>query len=157
MYTYTCAYMYFHVFSSTFSFVQTLKLIVLCRRTCTCNCTHALHCMHIITVLHVLSIIFHIVDTSSKAALKQWKATWSEVVPGEESCVRLYLPQLVSVASSALQSQSWSIKSQGAAALATIAEKMGMYMYCTVCVLGRPLFINILCIIRDFNMGIGHM
>ncbi|CAI8054228.1 Proteasome adapter and scaffold protein ECM29 [Geodia barretti] len=64
-------------------------------------------------------------DPDSKAVVKQWEETWSEVVPGEEATVRLYLPQLVGVASSALQSQSWPIKSQGAAALATVAEKMG--------------------------------
>lgn len=73
--------------------------------------------------------MFLTADPSSKAALKKWKATWAEVVPGEESCVRLYFPQLVSIASGALQSQSWAIKSQGAAALAAVAEKMGNYIY----------------------------
>ena len=69
--------------------------------------------------------------------VKQWEETWSEVVPGEEATVRLYLPQLVGVASSALQSQSWPIKSQGAAALATVAEKMGESLSLVIC-LGIP-------------------
>jgi proteasome component ECM29 len=63
-------------------------------------------------------------DPTSKTAVKQWKETWSEIAPGEEASVRLYHPQLVEVASSALHSQSWPLKAQGAAALATVAEKM---------------------------------
>ena len=55
------------------------------------------------------------------------------MAPGEESCVKLHLPQLVAMASSSLQSQYWPIKAQGAAALATVAEKMGTC--CVLCVM----------------------
>ena len=54
-----------------------------------------------------------------------WKETWQEVVPGMESGVRMYLGELVGVACPALSAQSWHIKAQGAAAVATIAEKSG--------------------------------
>lgn len=58
--------------------------------------------------------------------MKQWQETWSDAVPGEGSTIRLYLPQLVEISNTALQSQSWPMKAQGAAALATVAEKMGI-------------------------------
>ena len=81
--------------------------------------------IHVVLLLIPPSLPSPSPDPSSKTALKLWKEAWSEVAPGEEACVRLYLPQLVGVASSALQSQLWPIKAQGAAALATVAEKMG--------------------------------
>lgn len=67
-------------------------------------------------------------DPTSKTVVKRWEETWSEMVPGEESTVRLYLPQLIAVSNTALQSQFWPIKSQGASALATVTEKMGSYL-----------------------------
>ena len=47
---------------------------------------------------------------------------------GTESGIRLYLGELVGVVIPALSAQSWHIKAQGAAALATIAEKMGEWI-----------------------------
>ena len=73
-------------------------------------------------------------DPSSITARKLWEETWIEVVPGEAAGVRVYLPELVGVASHALQSQLWPIKAQGAAALATVAEKMGVCVCVCVCV-----------------------
>lgn len=64
-------------------------------------------------------------DPTSEAVVKLWEETWGELVPGTESGVRLYLSELVGVACPALEAQSWPIKAQGAAAIATIAEKMG--------------------------------
>lgn len=62
---------------------------------------------------------------SDAAAVRVWGEVWREMVPGTESAVRTYLPELVAVASSALSSQFWPMKAQAAAAMATIAEKMG--------------------------------
>ena len=64
-------------------------------------------------------------DPTSEAVVKLWEETWGELVPGTESGVRLYLSELVGMACPALEAQSWPIKAQGAAAIATIAEKMG--------------------------------
>ena len=54
-----------------------------------------------------------------------WEDTWGELVPGTESGIRLYLSELMEIVCPALEAQSWPIKAQGAAAIATIAEKMG--------------------------------
>ena len=64
-------------------------------------------------------------DPSSAATVKLWEETWAELVPGTQAGVRLYLPELLGVACSALQAQLWRIKAQGASALATITENMG--------------------------------
>lgn len=61
----------------------------------------------------------------SEDTLKLWRETWQEVVPGTESGIRLYLAELVGVTCPALSTQSWHIKAQAAAAIATIAEKTG--------------------------------
>ena len=57
--------------------------------------------------------------------MKMWEDTWGELVPGTESGIRLYLSELMEIVCPALEAQSWPIKAQGAAAIATIAEKMG--------------------------------
>lgn len=47
-------------------------------------------------------------------------------IEGKESALRLYASELVGVSCSALESPSWPVKAQGARAIATIAETMGM-------------------------------
>ena len=64
---------------------------------------------------------------SFEASLSKWKDTWEEMVPGTRAGVRLYLSELVEMVSPALQSQSWRVKAQGAAAIATITENMGKH------------------------------
>ena len=64
-------------------------------------------------------------DPISVAAHKMWVGSWQDLAPAETAAMKLYLSELVGVANHALQSQSWLIKAQGAAALATVAEKMG--------------------------------
>ena len=44
---------------------------------------------------------------------------------GTESGVRLYLPELTELTQQALQSQSWNMKAQAAAAMNTMATKLG--------------------------------
>ena len=46
------------------------------------------------------------------------------VVSGTEGGVRLYLTELVELTESTLQSQSWLMKAQAAAAMSTIANKL---------------------------------
>ena len=63
-------------------------------------------------------------DESLEVVTSKWKETWDEIVPGTQAGVRLHLPELVGVVCPALQSQSWLVKAQGAAAIATITENM---------------------------------
>lgn len=57
--------------------------------------------------------------------MSKWKETWEEMVPGTQAGVRLHLAELVEMARTSLSSQSWSVKRQGAAAVATITETLG--------------------------------
>ncbi|KAM9313856.1 proteasome adapter and scaffold protein ECM29 [Pholidichthys leucotaenia] len=55
-----------------------------------------------------------------------WAEVWQENVPGSFGGIRLYMTELIAIAQKALQSQSWKMKAQGAAAMATVAkEQMG--------------------------------
>ncbi|XP_071280563.1 proteasome adapter and scaffold protein ECM29 isoform X3 [Agelaius tricolor] len=52
-----------------------------------------------------------------------WTEVWQENVPGTQGGIRLYLQELISITQKALQSQSWKMKAQGAAAMASIAKQ----------------------------------
>ncbi|XP_019955953.2 proteasome adapter and scaffold protein ECM29 [Paralichthys olivaceus] len=55
-----------------------------------------------------------------------WAEVWQENVPGSFGGIRLYMTELITITQKALQSQSWKMKAQGAAAMATVAkEQMG--------------------------------
>ncbi|XP_059151870.1 proteasome adapter and scaffold protein ECM29-like [Physella acuta] len=54
-----------------------------------------------------------------------WEVVWSEITPGTEAGIRLYLPEIVSLLSASILSQTWSLKSQTARAMATVAQKLG--------------------------------
>ena len=43
---------------------------------------------------------------------------------GTEATIRLYLDEIVELVKIALQSQNWSMKTQGAAAISTVAKKL---------------------------------
>ncbi|XP_073721138.1 proteasome adapter and scaffold protein ECM29 [Misgurnus anguillicaudatus] len=58
---------------------------------------------------------------SSEANL--WAEVWQEHVPGSFGGIRLYMTELIAITQRALQSQSWKMKAQGAAAMATIAKQ----------------------------------
>lgn len=45
--------------------------------------------------------------------------------PGTEAGIRLYLSEIVSLLSTSILSQTWSLKSQTARAMATVAQKLG--------------------------------
>ena len=44
---------------------------------------------------------------------------------GTEAGVRLYLREIMELSQTALQSQSWHMKAQGAAAMSLVAQKLG--------------------------------
>lgn len=58
---------------------------------------------------------------SHDAAL--WAVVWQENVPGSFGGIRLYMTELIAITQKALQSQSWKMKAQGAAAMATVAKE----------------------------------
>ncbi|XP_068607533.1 proteasome adapter and scaffold protein ECM29 [Brachionichthys hirsutus] len=52
-----------------------------------------------------------------------WTEVWQENVPGSFGGIRLYMTELITITQMALQSQSWKMKAQGAAAMATVAKE----------------------------------
>ncbi|XP_077575498.1 proteasome adapter and scaffold protein ECM29 [Stigmatopora nigra] len=52
-----------------------------------------------------------------------WGEVWQENVPGSFGGIRLYMTELIAITQKALQSQSWKMKAQGAAAMATVAKE----------------------------------
>ncbi|XP_054842294.1 proteasome adapter and scaffold protein ECM29 isoform X2 [Eublepharis macularius] len=54
-----------------------------------------------------------------------WAEVWQENVPGTYGGIRLYMEELITITQKALQSQSWKMKAQGAAAMASIAKQSG--------------------------------
>uniref|UniRef100_A0A8C3CD18 Ecm29 proteasome adaptor and scaffold n=1 Tax=Cairina moschata TaxID=8855 RepID=A0A8C3CD18_CAIMO len=54
-----------------------------------------------------------------------WAEVWQENVPGTQGGIRLYMQELIAITQKALQSQSWKMKAQGAAAMASIAKQTG--------------------------------
>ena len=57
------------------------------------------------------------------ATIKElWKQVWSEVVPGSETGVRLYLEEIIELVVKGLASPNWPIKRQAGCALADVAK-----------------------------------
>ncbi|XP_053711143.1 proteasome adapter and scaffold protein ECM29-like [Synchiropus splendidus] len=52
-----------------------------------------------------------------------WAEVWHDNVPGSFGGIRLYMTELIAITQKALQSQSWKMKAQGAAAMATVAKE----------------------------------
>ncbi|MBN3306147.1 ECM29 protein, partial [Amia calva] len=52
-----------------------------------------------------------------------WSEVWQDHVPGSFGGIRLYMTELIAITQKALQSQSWKMKAQGAAAMASIAKQ----------------------------------
>lgn len=52
-----------------------------------------------------------------------WSEVWQDNVPGSFGGIRLYMTELIAITQKALQSQSWKMKAQGAAAMATVAKE----------------------------------
>uniref|UniRef100_A0A8D0E6M2 Ecm29 proteasome adaptor and scaffold n=1 Tax=Salvator merianae TaxID=96440 RepID=A0A8D0E6M2_SALMN len=80
---------------------------------------------------HVLPLAFlgmHEVPEEEKGEKEDsnlWTEVWQENVPGTYGGIRLYMEELIAVTQKALQSQSWKMKAQGAAAMASIAKQTG--------------------------------
>ncbi|XP_067931568.1 proteasome adapter and scaffold protein ECM29-like [Watersipora subatra] len=62
---------------------------------------------------------------SVSATDNQWKDIWNEVAIGTDSAVRLYIAEFLEITDTALQSSSWLMKAQAAAAMGTIAKSAG--------------------------------
>ena len=56
--------------------------------------------------------------------LEVWDEVWTDGTPGTESGIRLYLKEIVSLLSAALESAQWKMKAQAATAMGTIGSKM---------------------------------
>ncbi|KAG8455024.1 hypothetical protein GDO86_001298 [Hymenochirus boettgeri] len=78
-------------------------------------------------VLPLAFLAMHEVSEDEKAEKEDanpWKEVWQENVPGSVSGgIRLYMKELIAVTQKALQSPSWKMKAQGAAAMASIAKQ----------------------------------
>ncbi|XP_041357221.1 proteasome adapter and scaffold protein ECM29-like [Gigantopelta aegis] len=64
-------------------------------------------------------------DKSSETGDSVWEEVWQEVTPGTEAGLRLYLTEIVDLLYTSLESQLWSTKAQAAAAMSTVASKLG--------------------------------
>nr|XP_034996453.1 proteasome adapter and scaffold protein ECM29 isoform X2 [Zootoca vivipara] len=80
---------------------------------------------------HVLPLAFlgmHEVPEEEKGEKEEgnlWTEVWQENVPGTYGGIRLYMEELIAITQKALQSQSWKMKAQGAASMASIAKQTG--------------------------------
>lgn len=64
-------------------------------------------------------------EKEDKEEANLWTEVWQENVPGTSGGLRLYMEELIAITQKALQSQSWKMKAQGAAAMASIAKQTG--------------------------------
>ncbi|XP_064200970.1 proteasome adapter and scaffold protein ECM29 [Anguilla rostrata] len=62
-------------------------------------------------------------DKGENSDSSLWAEVWQENVPGSFGGIRLYMTELIAITQKALQSQSWKMKAQGAAAMASIAKE----------------------------------
>ncbi|XP_075681729.1 proteasome adapter and scaffold protein ECM29 [Rhinoderma darwinii] len=78
-------------------------------------------------VLPLAFLAMHEVSEEEKGEKEDsnlWREVWQENVPGSISGgIRLYMKELIDISQKALQSPSWKMKSQGAAAMASIAKQ----------------------------------
>ncbi|KAL3868785.1 hypothetical protein ACJMK2_041546 [Sinanodonta woodiana] len=65
------------------------------------------------------------VDGDSSGSLSLWEEVWLEITPGTEAGIRLYLGEIVELLQETVQSQFWTTKAQAAAAMNTVATKLG--------------------------------
>ncbi|XP_066469723.1 proteasome adapter and scaffold protein ECM29 isoform X2 [Tiliqua scincoides] len=79
-------------------------------------------------VLPLAFLGMHEISEEEKADKEEgnlWTEVWQENVPGTTGGLRLYMEELIVITQKALQSQSWKMKAQGAAAMASIAKQTG--------------------------------
>ncbi|XP_063770752.1 proteasome adapter and scaffold protein ECM29 isoform X2 [Pseudophryne corroboree] len=82
---------------------------------------------HSSLVLPLAFLAMHEVSDEEKGEKEDsnlWREVWQENVPGSISGgIRLYMKELITITQKALQSPSWKMKAQGAAAIASIAKQ----------------------------------
>jgi len=64
-------------------------------------------------------------EGGNKESLETWEEVWSEGTPGTEGGIRMYLTEIVSLLSVAIESPQWKVKAQAARAIGKIAQKLG--------------------------------
>ncbi|KAL5016584.1 hypothetical protein ScPMuIL_006173 [Solemya velum] len=63
--------------------------------------------------------------SKSDEILSAWEEVWIDSTPGSEAGIKLYLTEIVELSQECLESQSWKTKAQAAAAMSTVASKLG--------------------------------
>ncbi|XP_046357928.2 proteasome adapter and scaffold protein ECM29-like isoform X1 [Haliotis rufescens] len=63
--------------------------------------------------------------TAASSSQSVWEEVWQEITPGTEGGLRLYISEVVELLQMSLESQLWSTKAQAAAAMSTVATKLG--------------------------------
>ena len=61
---------------------------------------------------------------ANKESLEVWEEVWNEGTPGTEGGIRLYLTEIISLLSAAIESPQWKIKAEAARAMGTVAHKL---------------------------------
>ena len=72
-----------------------------------------------------LPIAFLAMHEEKSEAFETWEEVWSEGTPGTEGGIRLFLTEIVSLLSLAIESPQWKVKAQSARAIGTVAQKLG--------------------------------
>ena len=57
--------------------------------------------------------------------LEIWEEVWSDITPGTEGGIRIFLVEIMALLSLAIESTQWKMKAQAARAMGTIASKLG--------------------------------
>lgn len=84
---------------------------------------------HSETVLPLVFFAMHAEKSpETQNTLDVWTEIWSEHSPGTETGIRQNIEQICKMLQSALESPSWTTKSQAANAIATVASKLGSTM-----------------------------
>ncbi|TRY72263.1 hypothetical protein TCAL_11939 [Tigriopus californicus] len=64
-------------------------------------------------------------DNENEELLQIFEEVWLDCTPGTEAGIRIYLKEIMSILSLAIESQQWKVKAQTARAISTIAKKLG--------------------------------
>lgn len=84
--------------------------------------------MHAAQALPIVFLAMHEekrADNENEELLQIFEEVWLDCTPGTEAGIRIYLKEIVSILSLAIDSQQWKVKAQTARAISTIAKKLG--------------------------------
>jgi proteasome component ECM29 len=60
----------------------------------------------------------------NRECLEVWEEVWNEGTPGTEGGIRLYLTEIISLLSVAIEAPQWKVKAEAARAMGTVAVKL---------------------------------